>query len=54
MKLLRDNVPPSWEEMVVSFGSYKGYKHKEINQSYLNWATKEAGNNHSTHQTWRD
>jgi hypothetical protein len=44
MKMLRDNLPPSGEEK-VTFGSHKGYKYKEVNWAYLNWAIKEVSSN---------
>jgi len=44
IKLLRESVPPSAEE-VVCFGSYKGFMYKEVNESYLRWAMDEVNNN---------
>lgn len=48
MKMLRDNVAPSGEEM-VPFGKYKNYKYSEVPENYLEWAMEEvkANVNHS-------
>lgn len=48
MKMLRDNTPPTAEEM-VPFGKYKGYKYGEVPDGYLVWAEEEvkANVNHS-------
>lgn len=48
MKMLRDNVAPSGEEM-VPFGRYKNYKYNEVPENYLEWAMEEvkANENHS-------
>ena len=48
MKMLRDNVAPSGEEM-VPFGKYKNYKYAEVPEAYLEWAMEEvqANENHS-------
>lgn len=48
MKMLRDNIPPTAEEM-VPFGKYKGYKYGEVPVGYLEWAEEEikANVNHS-------
>ena len=44
MKLLRDSQSPTGEEHVC-FGSYKGYKFKEVHEGYLQWAMEEIINN---------
>lgn len=44
MKLLRESQSPTGEEHVC-FGSYKGYKFKEVHEGYLQWAMEETANN---------
>lgn len=48
MKILRDNVPPTDNE-VAPFGRYKNYHYKEVDEDYLQWAIKEVkvNDNHS-------
>lgn len=44
MKLLRESQSPTGEEHVC-FGSYKGYKFKEVHEGYLQWAMEETASN---------
>ena len=51
MKLLRESQSPTGEEHVC-FGSYKGYKFKEVHEGYLQWRWRRRPTIRTTVPTW--